>query len=143
MCIRDRQAVVRKLVTELNAFDNVYFEVCNEPYVRSGLTKEWNDHIIAAIVNAQAALPKNHLIAQGFPPSPTAVTDLSERVSVLNFHAAEPDAARLNYSLNKVIAYDETGGSDRGDRKYRTEGWDFILAGGACLLYTSPSPRDS
>src|SRR4030095_9047978 len=27
-----QKAVVRKLVTELNAFDNVYFEVCNEPY---------------------------------------------------------------------------------------------------------------
>jgi hypothetical protein len=37
---------------------------------------------------------------------------------------------RLNYHFNKVIAFDETGGSDRGDRKYRTEGWDFIIAGG-------------
>ena len=27
-----QEAVVRKIVTELNAFDNLYFEVCNEPY---------------------------------------------------------------------------------------------------------------
>ena len=55
---------------------------------------------------------------------------LSQHVSVLNFHAATPDAVRLNYGLDKVIANDETGGSDRSDRKYRTEGWDFLLAGG-------------
>ncbi len=37
---------------------------------------------------------------------------------------------RLNYALNRVIAFDETGGADRSDRKYRTEGWEFLLAGG-------------
>jgi hypothetical protein len=36
---------------------------------------------------------------------------------------------RLNYPLNRIVALDETGGSDRSDRKYRTEGWQFILAG--------------
>ena len=123
-------AVARKLVTELNAFDNLYYEVCNEPYERSGLTKEWNDQIIAAIIEAEVSFPKKHLIAQGFPPSDSPIADLNLRVSVLNFHAANPDAARLNYPLNKVVAFDETGGSDRGDRKYRTEGWNFILAGG-------------
>ncbi len=125
-----QQAVVRKLVTELNAFDNLYYEVCNEPYERGGLTKAWNDRIIATVVEAEARLPKKHLIAQGFPPSPAAVTDLNPHVSVLNFHAANPSAVRLNRHLNKVIALDETGGSDRSDRKYRTEGWDWIMAGG-------------
>jgi CubicO group peptidase (beta-lactamase class C family) len=125
-----QRAVVRKLVTELNEFDNLYYEVCNEPYERGGLTREWNDQIAAAIVEAEAPLPQKHLVAQGFPPSSRPITDLNPNVSVLNFHAAKPDAARLNYGLNKVIAFDETGGSDRSDRKYRTEGWEFILGGG-------------
>jgi hypothetical protein len=125
-----QQAVVRKLVTELNPFDNLYYEVCNEPYERGGLTKAWNDRIIATIVETEAGLPKKHLIAQGFPPSSAAVTDLHPHVSILNFHAAKPATVRLNYHLNKVIAFDETGGSDRSDRKYRTEGWDWIVAGG-------------
>lgn len=125
-----QQAVVRKLVAELNAFDNLYYEVCNEPYERGGLTKEWNDQIIGTIVETEVSLPKKHLIAQGFPPSDSTVAELNPRVSVLNFHAASPDAARLNYPLNRVVAFDETGGSDRTDRKYRTEGWNFILAGG-------------
>jgi hypothetical protein len=93
------------------------------------LTQAWNDQIIKAVVDTEAALPKKHLIAQGFPPS-AEVTDLNPHVSILNFHAAKPDTARVHYRLNKVLAFDETGGADRSDRKYRTEGWDWIMAGG-------------
>jgi len=124
------RAVVRKLVTELNSFDNLYYEICNEPYERGGLTHAWTDQMIDTIVRTEAALPVRHLIGQGFPPSSAAVADLNLRVSVLNFHAAKPDAVRLNYRFSRVVAFDETGGADRSDRKYRTEGWDFILAGG-------------
>src|SRR5262249_39279010 len=35
-----QDALVRKLVTELKDFDNVYYEVCNEPYF-GGVTREW------------------------------------------------------------------------------------------------------
>jgi hypothetical protein len=125
-----QKAVARKLVQELNTFDNVYFEICNEPYERGGLTREWNDEIIGAIIDAESDLRNKHLIAQGFAPSAAAIKDLSPSVSILNFHAASANDVRLNYHWNKVIAFDETGGSDRSDQKYRTEGWDFILAGG-------------
>jgi hypothetical protein len=125
-----QQAVVRNLVAELNRFDNLYYEVCNEPCERGGLNKAWNDRIIATIVEIEAGLPKKHLIAQGFPSSSAPVTDLNPYISVLNFHAATPDAARLNYHLNKIITFDETGGAERTDHKYRTEGWDWIVAGG-------------
>jgi hypothetical protein len=125
-----QQAVVRKLVTELNEFDNLYYEVCNEPYERGGLTREWNDKIIETVVETEASLPRKHLIAQGLPRSDAPVREVHPHVSVLNFHATKPQAVGLNYSLNRVIAFDETGGADRSDRKYRTEGWEFILAGG-------------
>ncbi len=125
-----QKAVVTKLVNELNGFNNLYFEVCNEFYERSGGTGDWSDRIITAVVHAEAALPKKHLIAEAAPPSSAAVAALNGHVSVLNFHAAKPDDVRLNYSLGKVIAFDETGGADRNDRKYRTEGWDWIMAGG-------------
>ncbi len=125
-----QKQVVRKIVNELNGFDNLYYEICNEPYERGGLTQEWNDAIITTILESEASLPAKHLIAQNFPPSDKAVAQLNPAVSVLNFHAAKIDAIRLNYGLGKVIAHDETGGSERSDRKYRTEGWEFILAGG-------------
>jgi hypothetical protein len=125
-----QQAVTRKIVTELKDFDNVYFEVCNEPYERPGVTRQWNDQIIAAILDAEAPLPAKHLIAQNVAYGGAKAEGLNKHVSVVNFHAATPDAVRLNYHLAKAIGNDETGGSDRSDRKYRTEGWDFILAGG-------------
>jgi hypothetical protein len=115
----------------LKDFDNIYYEVCNEPYERPGLTKEWNDRIIAAIVEAEGALPARHLIAQNLDKGSVKVSDLNQHVSILNFHAASADSVKLNYGLNKVIANDETGGADHSDRKYRTEAWNFILAGGA------------
>ena len=36
----------------------------------------------------------------------------------------------MNYALNKVIGDDETGFRGTSDDAYRTEGWDFIIAGG-------------
>lgn len=126
-----QKALTRKLGSELNGFDNVYFEVCNEPYERGGLTREWNDSIVSTLADTEVSLPRKHLVAQGFPRSATAITELNARVSVLNFHAEEPDAVRLNYHHNRVVAFDESGGSDQSDRKYRSEAWKWLLAGGA------------
>jgi hypothetical protein len=123
-----QEAMARKLVSELQDFDNVYFEVCNEPYERGGFSDKWNDRIVSAIVDAQKGRPNRHLIAQNVARGKIAKPNRD--VSVFNFHAATPDVVEANYPLNKVIAFDETGGSDRSDRKYRTEGWDFIISGG-------------
>jgi hypothetical protein len=127
--------MTRKIVTELNRFDNVYFEVCNEPYERGGLTREWNDQVIAAIVAAEADLPKKHLIAENVGHQTANVGNVNKHVSVLNFHGPAADAVERNFHFNRAIALDETGGSDRGDRKYRTEGWEFIVAGGGVFSH--------
>lgn len=37
----------------------------------------------------------------------------------------------MNYGLNKVIGENETGFRGKDDLLYRTEAWDFLLAGGA------------
>src|SRR6185503_9445367 len=50
-------------------------------------------------------------------------------VSILNFHHVEEGPVRLNEAWERVVAFDETGG-DRSDRRYRTQGWQFILSGG-------------
>src|SRR5262249_54145865 len=53
-------------------------------------------------------------------------------VSIFHFHyATPPDTVGLNYALNKPIGDDETGFRGKEDRAYRTEAWDFIIAGGA------------
>jgi hypothetical protein len=53
-------------------------------------------------------------------------------VSIFNFHYCQPpDVVALNRGLNRVIGENETGFRGQADSTYRTEGWDFILAGGA------------
>jgi hypothetical protein len=52
-------------------------------------------------------------------------------VSIFNFHyATPPDAVTWNYALNKVIGENETGFRGTTDVAYRTEAWDFLIAGG-------------
>lgn len=126
-----QEAMVRKVVSELNGYDNIYFEVCNEPYF-GGVTSEWQDRIIAAIVETEAPLPSRHLIAQNIANGSQEIRDPNPAVSLFNFHyASPPDSLAQNYPLNRPIAFDETGFKGTADLPYRTEGWEFILAGGA------------
>ncbi len=125
------EAVTRKIVAELRDFDNLYYEVCNEPYF-GGVTQEWQDRIIATIVEAEKDFPHKHLIAQNIANRTKKIVDPNPAVSIFNFHYAYPPVAVAeNYHLNKVIANDETGFRGSADLTYRSEGWDFIIAGGA------------
>jgi len=51
-----QETMVRRIVTELNGFDNVYYEICNEPYF-GGVTMEWQHHIADVIVETERGLP--------------------------------------------------------------------------------------
>jgi hypothetical protein len=126
-----QDALVRKIAAELKDCDNVYYEVCNEPYF-GGVTKEWNDHIIATLTAAEASFPARHLIAQNIANGAAKVDGPNKAVSLFNFHyAAPPDTVGLNYALRKAIGDDETGFRGKENLPYRTEAWDFLLAGGA------------
>ncbi len=125
------EKVTRKIVRELNAFDNLYFEVCNEPYF-GGVTGEWQDRIIATIVDEESRLPQRRLIARNIANGSQKIVDPNPAVSIFNFHyATPPRAVEENFGLNKVIADDETGFKGPADATYRGEGWDFLVAGGA------------
>jgi hypothetical protein len=126
-----QEALVRKIVAELKDYDNVYYEICNEPYF-GGVAKEWNDRMAAVIADAEKDLPARHLIAQNISNGSTKVEKPNPNVGVLNFHyCAPPDAVALNYGLNRAVGFDETGFLKTADLPYRTQGWDFFLAGGA------------
>jgi hypothetical protein len=123
-------ALTRKIVTELNGFDNVFFEICNEPYF-GGVTLPWQHRIADAIVETERDLPAKHLLAQNIANKSARIASPHPAVSIFNFHyATPPDAVAANYALNKVIGDDETGFRGIQDAPYRTEGWEFILAGG-------------
>jgi hypothetical protein len=124
-------ALTRKIVTELKGFDNLYYEVCNEPYF-GGVTMPWQHRIIDEIVATENDLAQRHLISLNIANGRQKVEDPHPAVSIFNFHyCVPPDTVAMNYGLNKVIGENETGFRGSADLTYRTEGWNFILAGGA------------
>ena len=91
----------------------------------------WQHRIADVIVETERALPAKHLIAQNIANKSAKIADPHPAVSIFNFHyATPPDTVAMNYALNKVIGDDETGFRGVSDDVYRTEGWDFVLAGG-------------
>ena len=52
-----QEALTRKIVTELNGFDNLFFEICNEAYF-GGVTIPWQHHIADVIVETERGLPR-------------------------------------------------------------------------------------
>ncbi len=126
-----QDAMVRRIVLELKDFDNLYYEICNEPYF-GGVTLEWQAHIAETITNAEADFGGKHLIAQNIANKHQKITNPNPRVSIFNFHYAKPpNTVTDNYGLNRVIGDDETGFAGSEPKPYRLEGWDFVMAGGA------------
>jgi hypothetical protein len=71
------------------------------------------------------------LIAQNIANGSQVVKDPNPAVSIFNFHYSNPpDSVGMNASLKRVIGFDETGFKGTADLPYRTDGWEFILAGG-------------
>lgn len=125
-----QEALVTKLATELNAFDNLYVEVCNEPYF-GGVTDDWQRRIVDVFVAAEKPLPNKHLISLNVANGSKKVERPHPAVSVFNFHyASPPTAVAENFAIAKVIGLNETGFKGTGDTHYRMEAWEFLLAGG-------------
>jgi hypothetical protein len=97
----ERQAAhVRRIVEETNGYDNVIYEICNEPgaftsnpaYPTPAEVDEWQMALAAVIREAEAGLPDRHLIAsqQAFiydpfaQPADQALDDLD--LDVVNIH---------------------------------------------------------
>jgi len=156
-----QERYVRKLAHEADAFDNVIFEIQNEPWsdrpapggatgtvnsflqppardrfpnaaeVADDLSLAWQAKVSEWITNEESALPSKHLIAQNYTNFRLPIRGLLPGVSVANFHYAYPEAASWNYGLDKAISYDETGFMGRDDDSYRRQAWNFMLSGGS------------
>jgi hypothetical protein len=125
-----QEATTRKIVRELRDFDNLYYEICNEPYF-GGVALDWQYRIAEIIVDAEREFPARHLISQNIANGRAKVDKPHPAVSILNFHyCVPPDTVGMNYVLDRVIGENETGFRGKEDVLYRSEGWDFLLAGG-------------
>jgi len=127
-----QEAFVRKAVAELHGFDNLYYEICNEPYF-GGVTLDWQARVAETVAGAEAKLGgPRHMLAQNVANGRAKVAAPNPLVSLFNFHyATPPDVVAMNAGLGKALGDDETGFRGNDDRPYRTEAWDFLLAGGS------------
>lgn len=155
--LKDQESYARKLVREANAFDNVIFEIQNEPWsdrpvtsalinpylfppardkypnsvdLADDLSLAWQAKVGEWIASEEEGLSNRHLIAQNYSNFRYPVKSLLPGVSIVNFHYAYPEAALENYGLGKAIGYDETGFLGREDDLYRRQAWNFMLSGG-------------
>lgn len=126
-----QEKLVRKIVTELKDFDNLMYEICNEPYF-GGVTIDWQHHIADVISETEKGFSSKHLITQNIANGFAKIENPHPTVSVFNFHYAWPPVTvAMNYQLNKAIGDNETGFRGNSDSTYRMEGWRFIMAGGS------------
>ncbi len=155
--LRYQEAMVRKIVSELQEFDNVFFEIQNEPwaggtgvqvlafdkdketreYVKQLIVRlankaslDWQKYMVALIVQQESKQKEKHLIAQNFTNFRYQLPNVNPDVSIVNFHYALSAAALENYALNKAIGFDESGFSGNNDETYRKQAWRFIMSGG-------------
>jgi hypothetical protein len=150
--------LVRWLVRELNEFDNLFYEIQNEPwadnhtmgnFINPYMTDQhrwpnavemttpasvaWQRVMARTVSDEESRLPKKHLLAQNVANFRLAVReeDLVPEASIINFHYAYPEAVDWNRGLPRVIGCDETGCAGRDDATYRHQAWNFIFSGGA------------
>ncbi len=127
-----QEKMVRKIVSELKDMDNLYYEICNEPYFGDTLSlQEWQKHMTAVVADAEKDFTYRHLVSHNVANGSRKIEAPDSLVSIFNFHYAKPPVAvAMNYGLKKVTGDNETGFNGIEDIQYRTEAWDFIVAGG-------------
>lgn len=98
-----QERFVRKIVKELNSFDNIYYEICNEPNISGALPEgdvvAWHTHLARSIRQIEDDLPKRHLIAAN-PHAAFTVADGPEIPIVRHEDFAyfeNPDIDIVNY----------------------------------------------
>ncbi len=131
--LKVQEEMVRKIINELKEFDNLYYEVCNEPYFGDTLAlRDWEVHMTGVVAEAEKDFVNKHLISNNVQNFKKLVPEPRQHVSIYNFHYAEPPVTvPLNYHLNLPLGDNETGFRGIEGTIYRIEAWRFLLAGGA------------
>ena len=138
-------AYVRKITEEVNGFDNVVLDICDEPF-QDGCPPEkyhqWISRLIDVIRQTESSLPNKHLIAQtidshtrGGPGDFSA----DERVNVLeNEYTWGIANIDKEYVHDKPMVLIETAYYPQyeGDKlaASRVEAWEFLVGGGAAFM---------
>ena len=154
-----QQKMVEKIVTVLNGYDNVFYEIQNEPWsddphkvmrtlrtldpqpgqgdwykwaeMASPASLEWQKLMAKTVVETENQLTKKHIIAQNYTNFMHSVDEVDPNVSIMNFHYVWPEAVWLNYGWNRPVSFDESGFAGSSDSTYLRQAWQFMMAGGS------------
>lgn len=157
--VRIEANYVSKIVREVNPYDNVILEICDETTVHGTplhLAAEWTQYMINVVRETEKQLPKKHLVAQQIMGQINGLGDFSGNDDVdvivgqyvgVQFYgdgrATYFDAVQEGgilalddkYHFNKPIEFNETDYYPMGYKDpvadSRVEGWEFIVGGGA------------
>jgi hypothetical protein len=154
---------VRKIVREVNEFDNVILEICDEPSLFTPIVDAapWVAHFIRVIQTTESTLPKQHLIGQEVQGPVDGPIDLSGNpgismiITQYIYDSGDGEMGGLKgldfeYHHNKPIEENETYYYPlgyKGDKiaDSRVEAWEFMVGGGASFnqlngLFTADDP---
>jgi hypothetical protein len=152
--LRHQRAYVAKIARELNGYDNVIYDLCDEPSLvgrpdgsivvqEDAAVVPWLHALRDAFLEAERGLPKKHLLGQ-------TVQNLSPDLSAepwcdwLPAEYVRPAARALerDYAARKPIVDVESNyyGTSLVKSAYtadavRLEGWWFLLGGGAGVIH--------
>jgi len=154
-----QKRMVEKIVTELNEYDNIFYEIQNEPWSddpqkvmrtlrtlnpnpdqgkwfkwaerASDASLKWQSEMAQMVVDTEKKLPKKHLIAQNYTNFKHSVLNVDPNIDIINFHYAWPEAVWMNYGWKRPVVFDESGFAGTSDTTYLRQAWQFMLAGGA------------
>jgi hypothetical protein len=138
---------VEKILREVNDFDNVILEICDEPTLKgtpAPQAVDWIDHLVGVIVAAENGLPKQHVIAQQYMNGVDFTRD--KRVPLITTQYIRQSSEQIGgvealdtvYHLQKPIELNETAFYPiwyEGDIEAasRAEAWEFMVGGGAAF----------
>lgn len=140
------EAYVRKITEEVNEFENIILDICDEPF-QDGCPPElynpWISKMIDAVISVESALPNKHLIMQtidshtrGGPGDFSADKRVDALANEYTWGIANLDK---EYIHNKPMVLIETCYYPhyKGDKlsASRVEAWEFMLGGGAAFMH--------
>jgi len=150
--LRYQRAYVAKITAELNEYDNVIFDICDEPllqglpngnvaFMPDSAVIPWLRALKEAFLETEATLPKKHLLGQTVQ---SASPDLSAEAWCAwlptEYVRAATAALKKDYAAGKPIVDVESdyfGGAlvkPYNVEDVRLEGWWFLLGGGAGVI---------
>ncbi len=147
--VRRESEYVSKITQEVNAYDNVILEICDEPslFTPHAEAGPWVGRLLEVVHDTESKLPKKHLVAQevqgpiGGPIDFSGSPILSVIVGQYVWEGCDGEMGGIEgldyqYGHNKPIEMNETTWYPiryKGDAvgASRVEAWEFIVGGGA------------